>query len=57
MINKILEPEERVYIKDYSQAEFFSSFIKKNAVLTIHLLAKKIGWIIPIFNWMKTEKL
>lgn len=29
MINKILEPEERVYIKDYSQAEFFFEFYKK----------------------------
>lgn len=29
MINKILEPEERVYIKDYSQAGFFFEFYKK----------------------------
>ena len=28
MINQILEPEERVYIKDYSQAEFFFEFYK-----------------------------
>lgn len=28
MINKILEPEERVYIKNYSQAEFFFEFYK-----------------------------
>lgn len=50
MINKILEPEERVYIKNYSQAEFFFEFYK-NECGAQHSYVNKGNWVnFPYFQ-------